>query len=810
MHDLKFALRLLWKSPAFTAVAGLSLALGIGANTTVFCWMQEVLWRPLPGVTRSDQIVVLCSARGPQYWDTVSLPDLRDYAVLTNVFAGIIGSQITPACLTLHEKPEWMYGQIATANFFDVLGVNPVLGRTFLAEEDTRPGGAPVLVLSEDFWQRRFGGDPNVIGQTVDVNRHTFTIVGVAPAAFRGTMSGLRCDFWAPLVMHEQVANFGSLTARGDRWLHTQARLRPGVTRAEAQTAVDNAAAQLAAAYPDTNREIGLRVLPVWKAPYGGQAMLLPVLGILFAVSLGVLLIVAANVANLLLARATAREKEVAIRLALGADRLQLIRQFLTESLALALLGGLLGVVFAHWGATLFKHFLPRTYLPIGYTFDVDQRTLLFTLAVTLVTGLAFGLAPALQASRQNLDATLKEGGRTPSSTLPNHRLRSALVVAEVALAMTLLVAAGLCLEGSRRAQRVDIGFDPRQVLVAGLRVGMHGYDEERALGFYRQLRAQLATTPGVEHAALASWFPLGFEGGTGLSVQVPGYDRAPNEDMGAQYAIISPGYFATLTIPVVAGRDFTDQDDATRPRVAIINETMARRFWPGQDPVGRTFTIWGGQRELTVVGVVRDGKYRFLQEPPKPFVYFAYQQGVWDLNLGIAVRTVTEPLAFVGTLRQTLRAVDPGVEIWALLAMTDFIQAAFLGQRIVSTLLTALGLVALLLAAMGIYGVMTYVVSQRTHELGIRMALGASAAGVTQLVVGEGMRWVGLGLGLGVLGALGLSRSLASFLHGVPPFDPVTLGTVAVVLTLTSLVACLLPAWRAARVDPIVALRTG
>jgi predicted permease len=810
MHDLKFALRLLWKSPAFTAVAGLSLALGIGANTTVFCWMQEVLWRPLPGVPRSDQIVVLCSSRGPQYWDTVSLPDLRDYAALTNVFAGIIGSQVTPACLTLNEKPEWMYGQITTANFFDVLGVKPLLGRTFLAEEDTRPGGAPVLVLSELYWQRRFGGDPSVIGQTVDVNRHTFTIVGVVPAAFRGTMSGLRCDFWAPLVMHEQVANFGSLTTRGDRWLHTQARLPAGVTRSEAQAAVNSAAAQLAAAYPDSNQEIGLRVLPVWQAPYGGQAMLRPVLGILFAVSLGVLLIVAANVANLLLARATARAKEVAIRLALGAGRLQLIRQFLTESLALAVLGGVLGVVFAHWGATLFKHFLPPTYLPVGYTFEVDRPTLLFTLAVTLVTGLAFGLAPAFQAARQNLDATLKEGGRTPGSSLPNHRLRSVLVVGEVALAMTLLVAAGLCLEGSRRAQRVDIGFDPQQVLVAGLRVGMHGYAEEQALGFYRQLRERLATTPGVQAVGLASWLPLGFEGGSSLGIQVPGYDRAPNEDMGAQYAIISPGYFAALKIPLLAGRDFTDQDDATRARVAIINETMARRFWPGQDPLGRTFTIWGGQRELTVIGVVKDGKYRFLQEAPKPFVYFAYQQGAWDLNLGIAVRTEAEPLAFAGTLRQAIRAVDPGVEVWALLAMTDYIQAAFLGQRIVSTLLTALGLVALFLAAMGIYGVMTYLVSQRTHEVGIRLALGASAGGVMQLVVGEGMRLVGVGLGLGVLGALALSRSLASFLYGLPPFDPVILGTVAVVLTLASLTACLVPAWRAARVDPMVALRTG
>ena len=369
MNDLRFAIRMLLKNPAFTVVAALSLAVGIGANTVVFCWIQESLLRPLPGVAQGGQMVVLCTTHGSEQWETLSLPDLRDYARLTNVFSGIVGSQITPACLTVNGKPEWVYGQITTANFFDVLGVKALLGRTFVAEEDLRPGGAPVLVLSEGYWRRRFGSDPNVIGRVVDLNRHSFTIVGVAPGAFRGTMSGLRFDFWAPLVMHEQVANFGSLNNRGDHWLHTQARLRPGVSRAQAQAAVDTTARQLEQAYPADNREIGLRVLPMWKSPSGGQAYLLPVLSILFAVSLGVLLIVAANVANLLLARATVREKEIAIRLALGAGRARLIRQLLIESLVLACVGGLLGVLAANWGTALFKTFLPRTYLPIGYTF---------------------------------------------------------------------------------------------------------------------------------------------------------------------------------------------------------------------------------------------------------------------------------------------------------------------------------------------------------------------------------------------------------------------------------------------------------
>ncbi len=808
MNDLKFALRLLWKSPAFTIVATLSLAVGIGANTVVFCWIQETLLRPLPGVAKAEQMVVLCTTHGSENWETASLPDIRDYAKLTNVFNGIIASQITPACMTVNGKPEWLYGQIATANYFDVLGVKPLLGRTFVAEEDSRPGGAPVLVLSEGYWRRRFGGDTNIISRVVDLNRHSFTIVGVVPGDFRGTMSGLRFDFWAPVVMHEQVANFGSLNNRGDHWLHTQARLRPGVSRAAAQAAVDIAARQLEQTYPDSNRELGLRVLPLWKSPYGGQSGLLPVLRLLFAVSMGVLLIVAANVANLLLARATVRQKEIAIRLALGAGRARLIRQLLTESLVLALLGGLLGTLAANWGVTLLRTFIPPTYLPIGYEFALESQTLLFTVALTLITGIVFGLVPAFRASRLDLSSTLKEGGRTSGTALPHHRLRSALVVAEVAIALVLLVGAGLCLQGSRKAQRVDIGFNPRQVMLAGLRIGMHGYDEPRGLVFYRQLRERLAALPGVKEAALASWFPLGFEGGAGTGVGVPGYERKPNEDMGAQYCIVSPRYFAALGIPLLAGRDFTDQDDSAHPRVAIVNETMAKRFWPGQSPVGRKFTIWGGQRELTVIGVAKNGKYRLLNEPPKPFLYFAYQQGVWDLNLGVALRTEGDPVTFAGALRNEIHALDPGVEVWNSIAMTHYSQAAFLTQRIVSTLLAVMGVVALVLAVMGIYGVMAYVVSQRTHEMGIRLALGASAQRVIQLVLSQGMNLTTLGLGIGLIGASGLSHLLTNFLYGVSPFDLLTFGGVAVTLAAVSVAACLVPAWRAARVDPSLALR--
>ncbi len=593
MNDLKFALRQLLKSPGFTVVAVLSLALGIGATTTVFCWMERVLFEPLPGVPNQQQVVALCTTfgGGARQGDCVSYPDLKDYRTLTNVFRGVIGSQVTPACVEVDGQRHWAYGQIATVSFFEVLGVRPRLGRFFLPDEEQKPGGHPVLVLSHAYWQRQFGGDLQVVGRTVRLNQTTFQIIGVAPRGFLGTMSGLSCDFWAPLMMHEQVANFGSLEERGDRWLHTQARLLPGVSLRQAQMAVDVRARQLEAAHPDRNLKVGLRVLRMMDTPYGGQALFLPVLRILLAVSVGVLAIVAANVANLLLARASSRQKEVAIRLALGAGWARLLRQFLTESTVLAFLGGALGVVAAAWAANLFQHFTPRTYLPVGYEFGIDLKTLGFTAAVTLATGLVFGMAPALQMLRPQVQATLKEGGRTSAVGSGRHLLRRFLVVTEFSLAVLLLVGAGLCIRGFQKARAMDLGFRPQGLLLGGLRVGMNGYTEATAPVFYQKLHQRLRALPGVESAALASWFPLGFEGGPGTGVIPEGYQPEPSEDTGASYAIISPDYFQTMAIPLVAGREFTASDTAASEPVAIVNEELAQHFWPGQNAVGRK--VW-------------------------------------------------------------------------------------------------------------------------------------------------------------------------------------------------------------------------
>jgi predicted permease len=805
-QDMRFGLRMLLKNPGFTIVAVLSLALGIGANTTIFCWIQAVLLNPLPGTANPDQLVVLVSTHGTTTYDTVSYPDLKDYAGLKDVFSGIIGSQITPVLLSVNGRSEWLFGQIATANFFDVLGVKALKGRTFLPEEDTKPGGHPVMVISYGLWERRFGGDPNIVGKTVELNWHTFTIVGVAPPEFQGTMSAVRMDFWAPLMMHEEVAHFGSLNVRHDRWLHTQARLKPGVSLEKAQAAATMLAFQLEKAYPKEDREIGMRVLPLWKSPYGGQSMMLPVLQILIAVSGVVLLIVAANVANLLLARATSRQKEIAIRLALGAGRMRLIRQLLTESIVLALVGGAAGVLFANWAVDLFMFFIPNTHLPIGYSFTVNYETLGFTFLLALLTGIIFGLAPAFQAIRTDLHDTLKEGGSGSSGGSVHYRLRSALVVSEVALALLLLVGAGLCIKGFERARLMDFGFDPNNVLVAGLRIGANGYNQQTGLVFYQKLHQRLTEVPGIGEAGLASWLPLGFEGGPGISVDPEGYVRHPNEDVTVPYAILSPGYFAAMRIPILEGRDFTDQDDLKAQAVSIINDNFSKRFWPGQNPIGRH--IKTASRIVTVVGLVRSGKYRSLNEPPRPFIYLPYQQGVWDLNLGVVLRTKGNPATMAGALRQTIHELDSGVEVWASLPMIDYIKAAYLAQKVTATLLIILGVTALLLASIGIYGVMSYVVSQRTREFGVRMALGAQSNNVLGLVLRQGMLLTLLGVAIGLVGAFALTRILSSFLYGVSPFDPLTFASVAVVLGLVTLIACYLPVRRATRVDPIVALR--
>lgn len=804
MQDLRYALRSLARSPGFTAVVVLSLALGLGATTTVLSWVRSVLLRPIPGVAHQEQFVTLVSNQGG---GNVSNLDLRDFAALDPVFAGGVATQISPASLLIDGAPQWTFGQLAPANFFEVLGVRPVLGRTFLPDEDKLPGGNPVLVIRETLWRRAFNADPSVIGRTIDLNRHAFTIVGIVPAEFSGTMTGVGCEFWAPVSMVTEVANWnrGFLTSRQARGFHNALRLRPGVTIAQAQAAVDALDAHLAEAFPQTNRGVHHRVVAYADCPYGAQAILGAPLKLLLVVSVGVLLIVAANVANLLLARAATRQKEIAIRLAAGASRPRLVRLLLTESVVLALLGGAAGVLLASWMVGGLAYFVPPVQIPVALTAGLNLETLGAAFAITLLTGLGFGLVPAWRATHPRLQDSLKECGRSGMTGPAHHRLRSTLVVAEVALALVLLVSAGLCLQGLRRARQIDFGFNPDGVLVAGLQLGMNGYNETTGRVFYRQLQERIAAQPGVEEASFASWLPLGLAGCKGHGVDVEGYVRAPGEDPTYEYAVIAPRYFATLQIPL-AGRDFTNADDTAAPRVAIVNEHFARKFWPGQDAVGRRFRVAGEWR--TVVAVAKAGKYNKLDEPAWPLFYLPYTQFVPDLDLSLCVRTRQDPAAATDLVRRTVRALDPGVDLWGSMPMTAHVQGAFFGQRLASTILLLLGAVASTLAAMGVFAVMAYSVSQRTQEFGVRLALGAAPAQVLRLVLGQGLQLAGLGVALGLLLTAGVTRLLTAFLHGVHPLDPLVLGCVSGLLALMASLACWLPAWRATRVDPIEALR--
>jgi predicted permease len=667
-----------------------------------------------------------------------------------------------------------------------------------------------VLVIGENLWRRRFGSDPSILGRVVDLNRHSFTIVGVAPASFPGSQPPMVFDVWAPSSMIWEVRNQGTgfLTERDWRGWHNLARLQPGVSIEQARTAVTLLDAQFTRAYPKTNTGTHHRVVPLSQCPWSAGPIMGPTLTLLLAVCLGVQLIVAANVANLLLARAVSRQKEIAIRLAAGASRFRLIRQLLTESVLLALLGGAVGVLFASWAVDSLPLFLPAELAARSHLeFPLDATTLGFTLLLALGTGIFFGLFPALQASRPDLYAVLKEGGRSSQGGASHHRLRNALVIAEVAIAMALLIGAGLCIKGLWQARQIDTGFSADRVLIADLQIGMNGYDQEAGKAFYRQARQRLAALPGVEEAALASWFPLGLAGCKGSGVYVEGYQRPDGEDTTYEFAIVSPRYFAAMRIALLAGRDFTDQDDAKAPQAAIINEAFAHRFWPGQDPIGRRFMTGGTWR--TVIGLAKQGKYNRLSEGAWCFFYLPYQQGVPDLDLGLCLRTVGDPAAFANTLRKTVRDLDPGVELLQTVPLAVHSGMVLFPQRMASSLLVLLGFVALVLSAMGVYAVMAYAVSQRTQEFGLRIALGAGTRDVLRLVLRKGVLLAGAGLVVGLLLALAVTRLLAGFLYGVSPFDPPTFLVVPFVLMLVALLACYLPAHRATKADPMTALRS-
>ncbi len=655
-------------------------------------------------------------------------------------------------------------------------------------------------------WARRFGSDPNVVGKIVHLNGHPFTIIGVAPRAFFGTIVGIDAQYFVPMMMQPQVLPGESIEERNPTFVHIMGRLKPGVSIAHAQADLATIAGNLAKEYSTTSQNVGVFVAPVWKAHYGVQDFLRSVLGFLMVIASLVLLIACVNVANLLLARATVREREIAIRAAMGASRNRLIRQMLAESVVLAVGGGIGGILLALWGANLLSFFTPATkHLPIGLTLGVDKTVLAFTLILSIATGIIFGLVPAWRGSRTNLNESLKSAGRVTEGRAGSHRLRDALVIAEVVFATVLLVCAGLLLRSMRNAEAAGPGFNTNHVALAAFDLRTSGYSSEEATLYYDRLLEKIRTLPGVESASLERFVPLWFTGRSYSPVEAEAYTPAPGEDMNIDLNMVGADYLHTLQIPLISGRDFTEQDRADSPKVVIVNQTLAKRFWPGQDATGHRLRVWGDWR--TVVGVARDIKYHRMNEPPQSFLYVpSLQARGTDAN--IIVRSELPTAAVVNAVRASAISLDAKVQPLEADDLGGLLHVSMFANRTAASLASVLGGLGLLLAALGIYGVLSYSVSQRFREIGIRVALGAQKGHVLRLVVGKGLQLAILGAAAGAAVALLVTRAMRDLLFGVGAGDPLTFAIVALGVTFVAAIAAYLPARRAMRVDPMVALR--
>ncbi len=802
LQDLKYAVRMLAKTPGFTAIAVVTLALGIGANTTIFSWVNGFLLNGYPGVPDAQRMVILSSAYRGANW-SLSYPDYQDFRDRADKL-DIAVMDMAPMSLKVGEGAERVWGKLVNGNYFQALGVRPALGRAFLPEEDKTLGTHPVVVIGHGLWQRRFAGDPGIVGREIWLNNTAFTVVGVAPEDFHGTFIGLTFDVYAPVMMHETFNGRSTrLTQRGNHWLDAVAKLKPGVSLREAQAQLDVISQQLGEAYPNTNKDVVGTLYPVWKAPYGATQVMGPVLLVLSGVVGLVLLIACANLANLLLARATVRRREIAIRLSLGASRARLVRQLLTESVLLALAGGALGILLGVWSWDLLLSFMPAVDLPIAVDQGMNRQVLGFTLGLSVLTGLLFGLAPALEASGRDVAHALKD--ETGTGSARKGRLRSALVVAQVALSLLLLISSGLLLRSLEHAQSVRLGFNPDGVLLANIDLFPNGYTPETGRAFQQRLHERLRALPGAEVASLARRVPLGFGGASGTSIVVEGYTAAKDESVFANYNQVTPDYFRTMGTELRRGRDFTDGDTLAAPLVAVINEAMAARYWAGREALGGRFRL--DKEWVTVAGVVETSKYRQLNEPPRPFFFLPLAQA-YRPDVTLQVRTAGDPGALSSALRAEVSALDPILPVFNVTTLNDHIRAASFQQRLGGSLLAGFGALALALAAIGIYGVMSFGVAQRTREIGVRMALGARRGDILRLVLGYGMRLAGIGLAIGMVVAFAASNLLGGLLLGVSARDPITFAGVAGVLGAVALAATYVPARRATRVDPMVALR--
>jgi len=810
-HDLRYGARMLFKNKGFAAVAIIALALGIGANTAIFSVVNAVLLRPLP-FKSSERLVALrqTSTQRKDDLDFASYPNFTDWRTQNKVFEQLAVFRNINRTLTGADQPVRLQSSIVSANLFQLLGATPGLGRAFLPEEDMPGANSYAVILSHGLWQRRFGSDPKVLGRNLTLSGKSYTIVGVMPDGFQFPVQAEPTELWITVALDAETPVGGGLpntAQRGVGIYQVIGRLKPNVTLEQAQTEMNLIARNLETQYPNTNTHQGVKIIPQLELLVG---KIRTALLILFGAVGFVLLISCANVANLLLARATTRHKEMAIRAALGASRWRVVRQLLTESVLLGLAGGALGLLLAMWGTDLLIALSPKG-LPRLNEIGLDGRVLGFTMFVSLLTGAIFGLAPALHASKLDLTESLKEGGRSGATGARGNRVRNLLIVSEVALALMLLIGAGLLARSFLRLQRANPGFNAEHVLALKISLPSAKYSEPQEAMFFKQLLARVKTLPGVADAGIVWPLPLGGDQ-MEISFEVAERPVAEGERPSSEYRSISPDYFHTMSIPLLKGRDFTTRDDMNAPGVVIVNETLARQIFPGEDPIGKRIKpgISVGKDQAVmreIVGVVGDVKHQSLSSEAGAEVYVPHAQVPFS-GMALVARTAVDPQSLAATMRNEVSKLDKDIPVYNIRTLDDYLAASVAQPRFNTLLLGIFAGVALFLTMIGLYGVISYSVTQRTHEIGIRVALGAQTSDVLKLVVKQGMALALIGVGVGLLAALALTRVLASLLYGVSATDPVTFGGVSLLLVAVALLACLVPARRAMKVDPMIALR--
>jgi macrolide transport system ATP-binding/permease protein len=807
LQDVCFGFRMLRRTPGLSAVALVCLTLGIGANAAVFTWIEGILLRPFPLVVDQDRLYAVAGTDRGGGDTGLSWPDFLDLQRDFTLADAFIGEKITGTSLTVGDRAERAPGSMVSAGYFDAVGVRPILGRGFLPGEDAGRNAHPIAVISHQMWQDRFHGDPAVVGRTQLLAGLPHTIVGVAPKGFHGTFVGYAFQFWVPVSMQAQFdAGVYKLEDRGARWVEPFVRLKPGVSLARAQAEVSAIAARLEREYPSTNRGRGIRLFPLWATPFNGASMMLPTLTAALVVVVVVLLIACANVGNLLLVRALARQREMTIRLSIGATRWRLVRQLLTEGLVLSAIAATGAVAVANWLRDALALLTPpRGGIVLHFPGAIDWRVLVASGVVCLLATLLFALVPAVTASGVDLAGALRSDGGGVLGGRGKARVRATLVVLQISLSFVLIVAVGLLLKSARAMHLANPGFATDGLLTTSVDLFTAGYGEPRARISQEAILERVQAIAGVESAAWSRMTPFSYREYASAPLAIEGYVPPPDQQPSAPYNAVGPGYFQTMGIPVMSGREFQRNDDETAARVAIVDETMAARFWRGGDPVGRLMQV--GARPVRIVGVVRAARYRNLLEAPEPFFYLPLRQ-TFSAVAALHVRTPQSPAAFAPALAAAIHAVDGNVSPGEVITMREQVDRTGAAHRVAVAILAVFGAIALLMAAVGLYGVTAATVAQGARELAVRLALGAEPAGLLRAVIAHGLSLAVGGVAIGCAIALALTRLLGHLLYDVSPRDPAAFLGAGLALSVTAVAACLVPALKTTRIDPIRSLR--